>query len=137
MKLKEMLVGLENLKVKGDLDIEISGIENNSKNVKQGDLFVAIQGFSTDGEVSNQAIEETANIIVDNNIKSIFLETTTNPNQMKRLKEIVSSKGQDVELVNNEDDKLLSDSLAKEGNVGDSYITMYKHNIDTIVDNLK
>jgi manganese/zinc/iron transport system substrate-binding protein len=97
----------------------------------------APQGFSTDGEVSNQAIEETANIIVDNNIKSIFLETTTNPNQMKRLKEIVSSKGQDVELVNNEDDKLLSDSLAKEGNVGDSYITMYKHNIDTIVDNLK
>ena len=36
MKLKQILVGLENLKVKGDLDIEISGIENNSKNVKQG-----------------------------------------------------------------------------------------------------
>ena len=49
MELKQLLVGLENLKVKGNLDIEISGIENNSKNVKQGYLFVAIQGFSTDG----------------------------------------------------------------------------------------
>ena len=49
MELKSMLVGLENLKVKGNLDIEISGIESNSKNVKEGYLFVAIQGFSTDG----------------------------------------------------------------------------------------
>ena len=49
MELKQILVGLEKLKVKGNLDIEISGIENNSKNVKQGYLFVAIQGFSTDG----------------------------------------------------------------------------------------
>ena len=61
MKLKEMLVGLENLKVKGDLDIEISGIENNSKNVKQGYLFVAIQGFSTDGhQYVENAIENGA-----------------------------------------------------------------------------
>ena len=28
MKLKEMLVGLEGLKVRGNLDIEISGLEN-------------------------------------------------------------------------------------------------------------
>ena len=49
MELKQLLVGLENLKVKGNLDIEISGIENNSQNVKKGYLFVAIQGFSTDG----------------------------------------------------------------------------------------
>ena len=45
MELKNMLAGLNNLKVKGNLDIEISGIENNSKNVKEGYLFVAIQGF--------------------------------------------------------------------------------------------
>ena len=61
MELKQILVGLENLKVKGDLDIEISKIENNSKNVKQGDLFVAIQGFSTDGhQYVENAIENGA-----------------------------------------------------------------------------
>ena len=61
MELKNMLVGLENLKVKGDLDIEISGVESNSKNVKKGYLFVAIQGFSTDGhQYVENAIENGA-----------------------------------------------------------------------------
>ena len=49
MKLKEMLVGLEGLKVKGDLDIDIKGIEKNSKDIKKGYLFIAIKGFSVDG----------------------------------------------------------------------------------------
>ena len=31
MKLKNMLVGLEDLKVKGDLDIELEGLDRNSK----------------------------------------------------------------------------------------------------------
>lgn len=49
MKLKEMLVGLEGLKVKGDLEVEIKEIENNSKKVKKNYLFVAIKGFDVDG----------------------------------------------------------------------------------------
>ena len=65
MELRNMLVGLNNLKVKGDLDIEISGIENNSKNVKEGYLFVAIQGFSTDGhQYVENAIENGATAIM-------------------------------------------------------------------------
>ena len=61
MELKQILVGLENLKAKGDLNIEISGIESNSRNVKQGYLFVAIQGFSTDGhQYVENAIENGA-----------------------------------------------------------------------------
>ena len=34
MKLKELLVGLEGLKAKGTLDVEIKGIESNSKNIR-------------------------------------------------------------------------------------------------------
>lgn len=49
MKLKEMLVGLNGLKVKGDLEINIKGIESNSKEVKKEYLFIAIKGFNTDG----------------------------------------------------------------------------------------
>ena len=40
LKLKEILLGLEGLKVKGDLDLEIKEIENNSEKVKKGYLFV-------------------------------------------------------------------------------------------------
>ena len=49
MELKSLLVGLENLKAKGNLDIEISGIDSDSRNIKKGSLFVAIKGFATDG----------------------------------------------------------------------------------------
>ena len=48
MKLKEVLVGLEGLKAKGDLDIEITGLQKNSKEIKEGNLFIAIKGFSVD-----------------------------------------------------------------------------------------
>ena len=49
MNLKQMLIGLEGLKVKGDLEIDVKGIASNSKEVKEGYLFVAIKGFEVDG----------------------------------------------------------------------------------------
>lgn len=61
MKLKEMLVGLEGLKVRGDLDKEITGLERNSKEIRNGFLFIAIKGFSADGhEYIQNAIENGA-----------------------------------------------------------------------------
>lgn len=49
MELRKILVGLENLKVKGNLDTEINGIAKSSDEVKEGYLFVAIKGFTVDG----------------------------------------------------------------------------------------
>ena len=65
MTLKSILVGIDDLKAKGDLDREIKGIESNSKNVKDNYVFVAIKGFETDGHnyISN-AIENGAKTIV-------------------------------------------------------------------------
>ena len=61
MELKKMLVGLEGLKVRGDLSIDIKGIESSSKNIKEGYLFVAIKGFKADGhEFISNAIENGA-----------------------------------------------------------------------------
>lgn len=63
-----MLVGLEGLKAKGDLDIEISGLERDSRKIEDGFLFVAIKGFQTDGhEYINQAIENGAKAIAIQN----------------------------------------------------------------------
>ena len=76
MELKELLVGLENLKVKGDLAINIEGIENNSKNVKKGYLFVAIQGFSTDG---HQYVENA----IENGATAIMVQEGSNLKGMK------------------------------------------------------
>lgn len=96
----------------------------------------APQGFSTESEVSNREITDIAMLIVENNIPAIFVETTTNPDRMTRLQEIVESEGHEVEVVSGESKALLSDSLAPEGEVGDTFIDMYKRNIDIIVEHL-
>ncbi len=98
---------------------------------------MAPQGVSTDSEVANKDIEEVAGKIVDKGIKAIFAESSTNPQRMKKLQEVVKSKGGEVKVLSEESEQLFSDSLATEGQKGDNYIDMYKHNIDMIVDNLK
>ncbi len=98
---------------------------------------VAPQGISTESEVSNADMENTAQFIVDHEIKSIFTESTTNPEKMKKLQEICKSKGFEVFVIHGEGKELFSDSLAPEGEVGDTFIDMFRHNVDLIVDNLK
>ena len=65
MELKKLLVGLDGIKGKGNLDIEIEGIERDSKNVKKGFLFVAIKGFTVDGhEFIGDAIKNGAVAVI-------------------------------------------------------------------------
>ena len=81
MELKKVLAGLEGLKAKGSLDIDIKGIESNSKNIKPGYMFFAIKGFNTDGhDYINNAIESGANVIMVQegcDLKSIKLKPDT------------------------------------------------------------
>lgn len=97
----------------------------------------APQGVSTDSEVSTNDINSTVDFIIKNKVKAIFVESTTDPTRMKKLQEAVRQKGFDVKIVSGEGKELFSDSLAEEGKDGDTYISMYKHNIKLIVDNLK
>ena len=65
MELKTILSGLENLKVKGSLDIDVPNIKNDSRAVKPGDMFVAIKGFDIDGhEHINEACANGAKVIL-------------------------------------------------------------------------
>ena len=65
MELRKILVGLDGLKAKGSLDIDVKGIDSNSKNIKKDYMFIAIKGFSVDGhKFINDAIEAGANVIV-------------------------------------------------------------------------
>lgn len=65
MELKRVLVGIDGLKAKGNLDIDIKGVDSNSKNIKSGDMFVAIKGFDTDGHLYVQdAIKAGAKVVM-------------------------------------------------------------------------
>lgn len=77
MKLKDLLVGIENFKIKGDSELEIKSVESDSKKVKPGSLFVAIQGYDFDGhQYVAEAIENGAVAVmldVSADLKSIKL----------------------------------------------------------------
>ena len=65
MQLKEILVGLEGLKVRGSLDIDITHLDKDSRNIKENGLFVAIKGFSADGnEYVETAIKQGATAVI-------------------------------------------------------------------------
>ena len=65
MDLKSILSGLEGLKVKGSLDVEVNEIRNSSNLVQKGDMFVAIDGFDTDGhQYIGEAIQKGAKVIM-------------------------------------------------------------------------
>ncbi len=102
-----------------------------------GIVVVAPQGISTDSEVSNQDITKTVDFIVENKVKAIFAESTTDPARMDKLRESCQAKGWDVIVVKGEGNELFSDSLAQRGHNGDNYIDMYRHNVKIITENLK
>lgn len=65
MELKTILSGLENLKIKGNLDIDVPNIKNDSRAVKPGDMFIAIKGFDIDGHKHiNEACANGAKVIL-------------------------------------------------------------------------
>lgn len=65
MKLKELLRGLDIIDCTADLDTEITGISYNSQITQQGDLFVAIKGFTSDGhKYIPMAVERGAAVVL-------------------------------------------------------------------------
>ena len=61
MELKKVLAGIEGVKGKGSLDIDITNIDSDSRNIKKGGLFVAIKGFEVNGnDFIKAAIEKGA-----------------------------------------------------------------------------
>ena len=65
MELRTILSGIEGIKAKADLSINIDMIECDSRKIKEKGMFVAIKGFDVDGSLYiKQAIENGAIAIV-------------------------------------------------------------------------
>lgn len=78
MKLKEILIGIEGLKVKGNLDLEISHLDKDSRNIKENGLFIAIKGFESDGnDYIDKAISQGA--------VAVIVEETVNKEVIKKI----------------------------------------------------
>lgn len=69
MKLEKILQGIEYQIIYGTDNVEINKIEYDSRNVKTGDLFVCIEGYSTDGhKYIKNALGNGASAIICQNI---------------------------------------------------------------------
>ena len=72
MNLKNILQGIENIKGKGNFDVEIENIESDSRKITKNGLFFAIKGFAVDGtDYINSAIENGAVAVVIEDEKDI------------------------------------------------------------------
>lgn len=71
MELKELIHSLEVLEIIGNIDVEISGVQSDSRKVEKGFLFVAVRGTTVDGHAYiRKAIESGAAAIVCEEIPS-------------------------------------------------------------------
>lgn len=83
MELKNILSTLEGLKVKGDLNIDISNIDSDSRNIKGNGLFVAIKGFDVDGHnyikeaIKRGAVAVIASIDADKKLLKEIMDKVT------------------------------------------------------------
>ncbi len=65
MKLSEMLKKVNPLEICGDRDTDITGIQIDSRQVKTGDLFVAVKGTQADGHAYiGKAVEQGARAVL-------------------------------------------------------------------------
>jgi manganese/zinc/iron transport system substrate-binding protein len=94
---------------------------------------MGLQGLSTDSEYGLRDVQSLVDTLVDRNIKAVFVESSISEKSINAVIEGAKDKNHQVEIGG----ELYSDAMGEEGTEEGTYIGMYKHNIDTIVEALK
>ncbi|MCC5894206.1 MAG: zinc ABC transporter substrate-binding protein [Alkalibacterium sp.] len=93
---------------------------------------IGLQGLNTQTEAGTGDISGLADFLVDNQINAVFVESSVSPRNIEALIEAARSRGHEVENAG----ELYSDALGSSEADADTYLKMYRSNIDTIVDGL-
>jgi manganese/zinc/iron transport system substrate-binding protein len=94
---------------------------------------VGLQGLSTATEAGVQDVQKLSSFIIENDVKSIFIESSVPKRTIEALQAAVNSKGHNVTIGGS----LYSDALGNLGTIEGTYIGMFKYNVNTIVNALK
>ena len=93
----------------------------------------AIQGISTVSDFGLRDIADLTDLIIENGIKAIFVETSVSEKSIQALITGCREKGHDVTIGG----YLYSDAMDEFGSEKGTYIGMFTHNVNTIVEALK
>lgn len=94
---------------------------------------VGLQGLSTATEAGVQDVQRLTQFIIENKIKAVFVESSVPKRTVEALQAAVEAQDHTVEIGG----ELFSDALGSAGTVEGTYIGMYEHNVNTIVNALK
>lgn len=78
MKLSVLIEAIKEKVIQGDLNIDIFGLDSDSRKIEKGHLFVAVKGTANDGhEYINKAIEQGATAVVCEDMPSQMEDSVT------------------------------------------------------------
>lgn len=89
---------------------------------------VGIQGISTESEAGLRRIAELVDLLVDRNIRAVFVETSVSDRNIRALIEGAAARGHEVVIGG----ELYSDAMGEPGTYEGTYIGMIDHNATTI-----
>ena len=93
---------------------------------------LGLQGISTAGEFGLQDIKQLKDIIVQRDIKAVFVESSVSPKFIESLVKGIQAEGKNLVIGG----ELYSDAMGAKGSGADNYIGMVEHNVKTIRDGL-
>jgi manganese/zinc/iron transport system substrate-binding protein len=89
---------------------------------------VGIQGLSTESEAGIEDVNRLVNMLVDNGITAVFVESSVSDRNVNALIEGAAAKGHTVKIGG----RLFSDAMGQTGTYKGTYIGMLDNNITTI-----
>ncbi len=90
---------------------------------------LGIQGISTESEAGLQDVNRLVDLIVQRDIKAVFVETSVAERNVRALIEGARARGKEVRIGGT----LFSDAMGPPGTYEGTYIGMIDHNVTTIV----
>ncbi|MFS0560219.1 zinc ABC transporter substrate-binding protein [Terribacillus sp. 179-K 1B1 HS] len=94
---------------------------------------MGLQGLSTDSEFGLADIQRLVDTLTERKIGAVFVESSVSEKSINAVIDGAKEAGHDVKIGG----ELYSDAMGEEGTEEGTYIGMYRHNVDTIVEALK
>ncbi|MDF1511127.1 zinc ABC transporter substrate-binding protein [Robertmurraya sp. DFI.2.37] len=94
---------------------------------------MGLQGLSTESEYGLGDVQELVDLLVERNIKAVFIESSISERSINAVIEGAKQKGHEVTIGG----ELFSDAMGEEGTEEGTYIGMYRHNVKTITESLQ